>query len=72
MNGTTKEFLKNLPSDKWHHLLTKYSHSMNNQEVYRSSSDIGGSGKIFALVIQRKIIKGRDDIDLNTDGTGFT
>ena len=45
---------------------------MNNQEVYRNSSDIGGSGKVFALVIQRKIIKGRDDIDLNTDGTGFT
>ena len=70
MNAAVKELLASLSDDDWQPLLDKKGNPINDQETYRTANCIGDYEKAFTLVIQRKIIKGQINIDLDADNTG--
>lgn len=53
--------------NQWQPLLNKNGEAIDGQDTFKMQHFIGNDGKVFDLVVQRKIIKGQIELDLNLD-----
>jgi len=63
-SATMRAQIAALSDSNWQPLLDKQGKAINGQQTYRTSFCIGDYEKAFALIIQRKALKGQTSLDL--------